>query len=92
MALPVTPELSMTPLHPKKLLLTKWTAVQPVDKNKHFLVSKVMQPEPPCPGYRMGGVRGRVFQGGDAPALASAARPGALETGVGVEGAAFAIV
>ena len=35
------------PLHPKKLLLTKWTAVKPVSKNKHFLVSKVMKPEPP---------------------------------------------
>jgi tryptophan-rich hypothetical protein len=35
------------PLHPKKLLLTKWTAVQPLAKNKHFLVSKVIQPEPP---------------------------------------------
>ena len=37
----------MIPLHPKKLLLTKWTAVQPLAKNKHFLVSKVIQPEPP---------------------------------------------
>ena len=36
----------MNPIHPKKLLLTKWTAVQPVSKNKHFLVSKVIQPEP----------------------------------------------
>jgi tryptophan-rich hypothetical protein len=35
------------PLHPKKLLLTKWTAVQPLAKNKHFLVSKVIKPEPP---------------------------------------------
>ena len=33
-------------VHPKKLLLTKWTAVKPVAKNKHFLVSKVMKPEP----------------------------------------------
>ena len=38
----------MNPLHPKKLLLTKWTAVQPVARNKHFLVSKVIQPEPPA--------------------------------------------
>ena len=37
----------MTPLHPKKLLLTKWSAVQPVAKNKHFLVSRVIEPEPP---------------------------------------------
>ena len=34
------------PLSPKKLLLTKWTAVQPVaKKNKHFIVTKVIQPE-----------------------------------------------
>lgn len=37
----------MNPLSPKKLLLTKWTAVKPVAKNKHFLVSKVIAPEPP---------------------------------------------
>lgn len=37
----------MNPLHPKKLLKSKWTATQPVAKNKHFLVTKVIQPEPP---------------------------------------------
>ena len=37
----------MNPLNPKKLLLTKWTAKQPIAKNKHFLVSKVHYPEPP---------------------------------------------
>jgi tryptophan-rich hypothetical protein len=37
----------MNPLHPKKLLLTKWTAVEPIAKNKHFLVARVMTPEPP---------------------------------------------
>ena len=35
----------MTPLSPKKLLLTKWTAVNPVAKQKHFLVLKVIEPE-----------------------------------------------
>jgi tryptophan-rich hypothetical protein len=35
------------PLSPKKLLLSKWTAVQPVKKQKHFLVSKVILPELP---------------------------------------------
>jgi tryptophan-rich hypothetical protein len=35
----------MNPINPKKLLLTKWTAVKPVAKQKHFLVSKVIQPE-----------------------------------------------
>ena len=34
-------------LSPKKLLLTKWTAVHPVKKQKHFLVSKVIFPELP---------------------------------------------
>ena len=37
----------MNPLNAKKLLLTKWTAVKPVAKQKHFLVSRVIQPEPP---------------------------------------------
>lgn len=37
----------MNPLNPKKLLLTKWTAVKPVAKQKHFLVSRVIQPEQP---------------------------------------------
>jgi tryptophan-rich hypothetical protein len=35
----------MNPINPKKLLLTKWTAVKPVAKQKHFLVSRVIQPE-----------------------------------------------
>jgi len=37
----------MNRLSPKKLLLTKWTAVLPIAKQKHFLVSKVILPEPP---------------------------------------------
>jgi len=37
----------MNPLNPKKLLLTKWTAVTPVSKQKHFLVSKVVKPDLP---------------------------------------------
>ena len=35
----------MNPLNPKKLLLTKWTAVKPIAKQKHFLVSRVIKPE-----------------------------------------------
>jgi tryptophan-rich hypothetical protein len=35
------------PLNPKKLLLTKWTAVKPVAKQKHFLVSRVIEPDLP---------------------------------------------
>jgi tryptophan-rich hypothetical protein len=34
----------MNPLNSKKLLLSKWTAVTPVKKQKHFLVSRVIQP------------------------------------------------
>jgi tryptophan-rich hypothetical protein len=34
-------------LHPKKMMHTKWTAVAPVAKQKHFLVTKVILPEPP---------------------------------------------
>ena len=29
---------------PKKLLLSKWTAVQIIDKQKHFLVSRLILP------------------------------------------------
>ena len=37
----------MNPLNPKKLLRTKWTAVKRMAKQKHFLVSRVIQPELP---------------------------------------------
>jgi tryptophan-rich hypothetical protein len=37
----------MNPLNPKKLLLTKWTAVTPLAKQKNFLVSRVIKPELP---------------------------------------------
>jgi len=37
----------MNRITPKKLLLSKWTAVQPIAKQKHFLVSKVILPEEP---------------------------------------------
>ena len=37
----------MNPLNPKKLLLTKWTAVTPLAKQKHFLVIRVIKPELP---------------------------------------------
>lgn len=35
----------MNPVHPKKLLLSKWTAVTPANKEKHFVVTAVMEPE-----------------------------------------------
>lgn len=34
-------------LSPKKLLLTKWTAVTPRNREKHFLVVRVVEPVPP---------------------------------------------
>jgi tryptophan-rich hypothetical protein len=43
----------MNPLNPKKLLLSKWTAVTPVAKQKHFLVSRVIQPELPSDPIEM---------------------------------------
>ena len=37
----------MNALHPKKLLLSNWTAVKSVARQKHFLVVTVIEPEPP---------------------------------------------
>ena len=37
----------MNPLNPKKLHLSKWTAVMPVAKQKHYLVSRVIKPDEP---------------------------------------------
>ena len=39
--------LRPTRISPKKLLLTKWTAVTPIAMQKHFLVSRVIPPELP---------------------------------------------
>ena len=36
------------PLSPKKLLLSKWTAVQPMNREKYFFVVRVIEPEPPA--------------------------------------------
>ena len=37
----------MNPLNPKKLLLTKWATVKQLAKQKHFLVSRLLQPDDP---------------------------------------------
>jgi tryptophan-rich hypothetical protein len=37
----------LNPVNVKKLLLSKWTAVKPIDRRKHFLVAKIIAPEPP---------------------------------------------
>ena len=39
--------MKATPLSPKKLLLSKWTAVAPQRKEKHFIVTQVHEPEVP---------------------------------------------
>ena len=39
--------IAMNSQNPKKLLLTKWTAVKTMAKQKHFLVSRMIQPEQP---------------------------------------------
>jgi tryptophan-rich hypothetical protein len=44
---PPKPLSPLSQLSPKKLLLSKWTAVHPTHKRKHFLVSKVILPELP---------------------------------------------
>lgn len=40
---------SVNPLNPGKLLNSKWTAVQPVKKEKHFLVTEVQTDEEDVP-------------------------------------------
>ncbi|MFN5745531.1 MAG: TIGR02450 family Trp-rich protein [Methylococcaceae bacterium] len=34
-------------LNPQKLLLTKWTANRPINKEKHFIVTRLIEPDPP---------------------------------------------
>jgi tryptophan-rich hypothetical protein len=34
--------------NPRKLLLSKWTAVQVENREKHFIVTKLIEPEPPA--------------------------------------------
>lgn len=43
-----TEPAARNPLSPKKLLLSKWTAVTPQHKERHFLVTRVVLPEPPA--------------------------------------------
>jgi len=35
-------------LNPRKLLLSKWTALQPRNKEKHFIVTRLLLPEDPA--------------------------------------------
>jgi len=41
----------MNPLNPKKLLRSKWTAVTPQDRQKHFIVTKVLSDENGLPQF-----------------------------------------
>ncbi|MBV0934507.1 TIGR02450 family Trp-rich protein [Marinobacterium weihaiense] len=34
-------------LNPRKLMLSKWTAIHPVNREKHFIVTRVVKPEHP---------------------------------------------
>ncbi|MEY8876928.1 MAG: TIGR02450 family Trp-rich protein [Leptothrix sp. (in: b-proteobacteria)] len=44
---PLPPAAAPNRLNPKKLLLTKWTALKPMGRDKHFLVTRVVTPEEP---------------------------------------------
>ena len=44
---PALPTRTKSRVSPKKLLLSKWTAVTPVHKEKHFVVIRVIEPELP---------------------------------------------
>ena len=41
------PKRAALRLNATKLLLTKWTAAQPQNKEKHFIVTKLIEPEVP---------------------------------------------
>jgi len=41
------PESTTRRLNPNKLLLSKWTAATPKNKEKHFLVTQLIKPELP---------------------------------------------
>ena len=44
---PENPQKPTNLIQPKKLLLSKWTAVKPVGKAKHFMVTEVIAPALP---------------------------------------------
>jgi hypothetical protein len=50
------------PLSSKKLLLSKWTAVSPVDKEEHFVVTRVVAPRLTGDPDGAGRDRGRPFR------------------------------
>jgi tryptophan-rich hypothetical protein len=40
-------------LNPDKLLLSKWTARDPIDREKHFIVTRLIASEPPAQSIEM---------------------------------------
>jgi tryptophan-rich hypothetical protein len=38
----------MNRINPAKLLMSKWTAVQPQNKERHFLVSRLLRDDDEC--------------------------------------------
>ncbi|KAF3998657.1 TIGR02450 family Trp-rich protein [Glaciimonas immobilis] len=48
--MPFQPFQVTSRLNPHKLLLSKWTAVSPANKEKHFLVTMVIAPQFPGMG------------------------------------------
>jgi len=74
----------LNPVNVKKLLLSKWTAVKSIDKRKHFLVAKVIAPEPPeltVQWVELEAVRSKLVLRMD---WSRAARPGAVAARLGV--------
>ena len=47
-ATPAVVPARRNPLSPKKLHLSKWTAVQPLTREQHFVVVRVIVPVPPA--------------------------------------------
>ncbi len=45
---PATPAAAKNRISPKKLMLSKWTAVNPQHRERHFVVTRVIEPEPPA--------------------------------------------
>lgn len=43
-----SPHRTTVRLNPAKLLLSKWTAVTPRNREKHFIVTQLIEPEPPA--------------------------------------------
>lgn len=43
----IKPKLNRRVINPRKLLKSKWTAITPSNKEKHFIVTKIILPDLP---------------------------------------------